>query len=394
MKTIGSLLDSHKGFGPGFHYMRVSFAILIVAWHAHYAAVGNAVGSENFEKAWIIWFVSYAGIVMFFVLGGFLIAGSAVRLSLKEYFLNRFLRIMPALGVEVLLSMLIIGPIFTVLPLTTYFSDYHTWAYLTNIIGVVNYFLPGVFVNNPAPEVNNALWTIPFEYFGYVATAVLVVLGFLRRPALILAIAALFIATGFVLLYFGFAPPEQYIPAAGDHQGFFEKLFSPAIFLGRGSRLIVAFLFGIAAYACRYEIPYEPRLFFLSLTICLVIALAGPAPWLSQPALSLLACPALVYVTIFLGVTNPPRVPLLWRGDYSYGIYLYGFPIQQSVHSLIPTTAVPTQFVVAMGPILLLSVFSWHFIEEPALRARRRFTIGKEKPAPQVVTAVSAQKAA
>ena len=87
-------------------------------------------------------------------------------------------------------------------------------------------------------------------------------------------------------------------------------------------------------------------------------------------------------------------MPLLWRGDYSYGIYLYGFPIQQSVHSLIPTTAVPTQFVVAMGPILLLSVFSWHFIEEPALRARRRFTIGKEKPAPQVVPAVSAQKAA
>ena len=394
MKTIGSLLDSHKGFGPGFHYMRVSFAILIVAWHAHYAAVGNAVGSENFEKAWIIWFVSYAGIVMFFVLGGFLIAGSAVRLSLKEYFLNRFLRIMPALGVEVLLSMLIIGPIFTVLPLTTYFSDYHTWAYLTNIIGVVNYFLPGVFVNNPAPEVNNALWTIPFEYFGYVATAVLVVLGFLRRPALILAIAALFIAAGFVLLYFGFAPPEQYILAAGDHQGFFEKLFSPAIFLGRGSRLIVAFLFGIAAYACRYEIPYEPRLFFLSLTICLVIALAGPA------------------VAFSTGV-EPSRLPGaglchdISRRDQSAArasalagrLFLRDLSLRISDPAVgaqppIPTTAVPTQFVVAMGPILLLSVFSWHFIEEPALRARRRFTIGKEKPAPQVVTAVSAQKAA
>ena len=155
-------------------------------------------GPRISKRPGYVWFVSYAGIVMFFVLGGFLIAGSAVRLSLKEYFLNRFLRIMPALGVEVLLSMLIIGPIFTVLPLTTYFSDYHTWAYLTNIIGVVNYFLPGVFVNNPAPEVNNALWTIPFEYFGYVddrspgrCSA------FSRRPALILAIAALFIATGF-----------------------------------------------------------------------------------------------------------------------------------------------------------------------------------------------------
>ncbi len=378
MRTIGALLDQRKGFGPGFHYMRVSLAILVVAWHAHYVAYGNTVGSTNFEKAWIVWFPSYAVIVMFFALGGFLIAGSATRLNVREFFINRFLRIMPALGVEVLLSMLIIGPIFTVLPLSAYFSDLHTYAYLTNIFGVVNYFLPGVFVDNPAPEVNNALWTIPFEYFGYATTAMFVAIGFTRRPVLILATTAVFISVGFILLYSGFAPPEQYIPVAGEHHGLWTKLFSPAIFLGRGSRLIVAFMLGIAAYAYRARIPHDFRLFLLCSVLCLVIAIAGPAPWLSQPLLSAIACPALIYMTIFLGVCDAPRIPLLWRGDYSYGVYLYGFPIQQSVKSLLPAADLPAQLLVAMPLILLLAIFSWHYIEEPVLKARRRFALGKE----------------
>jgi peptidoglycan/LPS O-acetylase OafA/YrhL len=42
------------------------------------------------------------------------------------------------------------------------------------------------------------------------------------------------------------------------------------------------------------------------------------------------------YTIIFLGLTPLPRLPLYSRGDYSYGIYLYGFPLQQAILDLFP----------------------------------------------------------
>ncbi|HMK90546.1 MAG TPA: acyltransferase [Methylocystis sp.] len=373
MTSIGSILEQHKGYGPGFHYMRVALAILVVAWHAHYAYAGAAPDSINLEKTWILWFAGYAVLVMFFILGGFLIAGSLVRLSLKDYTINRCLRIMPALVVEVVLSVFILGPLFTVLPLTEYFGDYHTYLYFTNVIGLVNYFLPGVFAHNPAPEVNNSLWTIPFEYLGYAVTGSFAILGFTRRPALILASAAGVVAIGLVLLGSGVAAPEQFLPSPSAAAAPGAKV--AALFLGRGARLIVAFMLGVAAYFYRDQIPYDRRLFLAATSLCVLIAALGPAPWLNVPALNAIACPALVYVTLYIGVSEMPRLPLFWRGDYSYGVYLYGFPIQQAVRTLLPSSDASTHFIVAIGPILLLAILSWHFVEEPILKARRRFSL-------------------
>jgi peptidoglycan/LPS O-acetylase OafA/YrhL len=42
------------------------------------------------------------------------------------------------------------------------------------------------------------------------------------------------------------------------------------------------------------------------------------------------------YMTIYLGLLNPGRQKLLLSGDYSYGIFLYGYPIQQAVAAFGP----------------------------------------------------------
>jgi peptidoglycan/LPS O-acetylase OafA/YrhL len=65
-------------------------------------------------------------------------------------------------------------------------------------------------------------------------------------------------------------------------------------------------------------------------------------------------------------------------GDYSYGLYVYGYPVQQllahwNAHHL------------GLGIFLFLSLLtagafawlSWHLIEEPALRLRHAFSSGK-----------------
>jgi len=95
-------------------------------------------------------------------------------------------------------------------------------------------------------------------------------------------------------------------------------------------------MLGIAVYFYRDRIPYDRRIPGACVALCVAAALLGPAPWLSQPLLNAVVCPALVYITAFLGVSRLPKLPLFSRGDYSYGIYLYGFPVQQAVWWLAP----------------------------------------------------------
>ena len=61
-------------------------------------------------------------------------------------------------------------------------------------------------------------------------------------------------------------------------------------------------------------------------------------------------------------------------GDYSYGIYIYAFPVQQAVVALVPGIS-PAGVLAASLPIVaMLAVLSWHLIESPALGLLRRRT--------------------
>ncbi|WGS22327.1 hypothetical protein [Bradyrhizobium sp. ISRA463] len=100
---------------------------------------------------------------------------------------------------------------------------------------------------------------------------------------------------------------------------------------------------------------------------------------MTQPVLNALVCPALVYITAFLGVSKLPRLPLFSKGDYSYGIYLYGFPMQQVVKVWLPHAQLIVQFAVALLLITMFAAFSWHWIEKPILKLRSRFSFVARK---------------
>jgi peptidoglycan/LPS O-acetylase OafA/YrhL len=90
-----------------------------------------------------------------------------------------------------------------------------------------------------------------------------------------------------------------------------------------------------------------------------------------------------VYITAFLGVSKLPRLPLFSKGDYSYGIYLYGFPVQQVVRHLLPNAALLVQFAVALLLITVFAALSWHWIEKPLLKLRSRFSfVARQRLAP------------
>jgi peptidoglycan/LPS O-acetylase OafA/YrhL len=109
LRSIGDVLDDNRGVGPGFDFLRVALALGIVVWHA--PQIANGSGLPNITR--FIWFPNYGMLVMFFALSGFLITGSAQRLGLRNFLINRGLRIFPALFLEVTLSAFVLGPIFT-----------------------------------------------------------------------------------------------------------------------------------------------------------------------------------------------------------------------------------------------------------------------------------------
>ena len=84
--------------------------------------------------------------------------------------------------------------------------------------------------------------------------------------------------------------------------------------------------------------------------------------------------PALVtYMTLYLGMLRLPKIPLLRRGDYSYGLYLYGFPLQQAVRHGIPGGDLPpVNILVSMPLAIAVAMLSWHFVEAPVLRLKRK----------------------
>ena len=362
MVSLGDRLDSRKGIGPGFDFLRVVLATSVVAWHCDPLLAG---GVGVLDTTWMMWFLGYAILTMFFALSGLLIAGSALRHSPANFLINRGLRIFPALVVEVVLSAFILGPLVTSLAPGRYFSSATTWHYLTNVVGLVNFQLPGVFTTHPLDLVNLALWTIPYELACYVFMAVVMVTGFRRHPNIVFFCGIAVVVIGLVAV--ALAIPE-------DAPGFGHKVLS-RLFTSNRSRVFIGFTTGVAMYVWRHRIPYSAWLLAGAVLACVAIAACGPGERLTYPLVNLLAPPALVYVTAYMGVSDFPTLPVFHRGDYSYGIYLYGFPIQQLVLNVFPWIRHgPVLFALSFPVIVLFSIFSWHVIEKPVLRLRKQFS--------------------
>ena len=81
--------------------------------------------------------------------------------------------------------------------------------------------------------------------------------------------------------------------------------------------------------------------------------------------------PFAAYATVYLGLLKAPKIPVLMRGDYSYGLYLFAFPMQQLHAYLFPDARDwywNALFATALG--LAYAAFSWHCVEKPILNRR------------------------
>jgi peptidoglycan/LPS O-acetylase OafA/YrhL len=327
----------------GFDYLRLGLSISVISIHS----VAICYGSDAFGEMWKGPFhpIAYFVVPSFFALSGFLVAGSLERNTVPAFLTLRFLRIFPALCVEVFISALFLGTLLTTLPLSSYFSHSEFWRYLGNVIGWVHFDLPGVFDNRVPPNhVNGSLWTVPYELDCYIAIAALAVVGAAKRPK-IFAILVFLLALALTAK----AALTTFFSIGGMHPG---------------GVLVLSFLFGATMYLLRQRLPFSTALGLGSIAFSLALLYSGTTFYVATPFIA--------YATVYLGLQNPRRTVLIKGADYSYGMYLYGYPFQQVVATLIPFGML---WPINIGGAVLLSgcaaFLSWNLIEKQVLQRRK-----------------------
>jgi peptidoglycan/LPS O-acetylase OafA/YrhL len=255
------------------------------------------------------------------------------------------------------------------MPLHEYFRHKEFSHYLLNIIGYIHYGLPGVFDSNPFPrQVNGSLWTVPYEIGCYAIMSGLILFGLVKSSRAITATFVSFTMLYFAMSYwysFNASPLTSNTPVNNYLNNFLSK---------RGNFLYFHFLAGSLVYVFREHIPYSKSLLISSLGI-IVASTFGVFGVATTVIMSL----PIAYVTVFIGLTKIPRVPLYARGDYSYGVYLYAYPLQQMLVERLPNMVIAQHFVLSMILVTGVAMVSWHCIEKPILKIRKRFSFTARK---------------
>jgi peptidoglycan/LPS O-acetylase OafA/YrhL len=288
------------------------------------------------------------GVRMFFVISGYLVTQSLLRSStVLSFAAKRILRILPALIVVVLLAALVVGPLITSLTPSEYFARPQTQRYITHNIAMspTIYRLPGVFRSNTyGPAVNGSIWTLPYEMALYIVLAVLAI-GIKRSRIVVLGL--------FVCLFLLQLHPIPH-PIVIDH-----------LALRRFVKLGLFFFAGSLLYLYRELLPPNKK-------VAGLLALLFVASFRTQYSL-LVSFFTLPYLVIWLA--HYRRLNTGWfsrHGDFSYGMYIYAFPVQQLTVQMSGGHIRPFElFAIAFPVTLLLAFLSWHLVESPALSLKR-----------------------
>ena len=293
------------------------------------------------------WQASDLAVNGFFILSGMLIAKSlATRRHLGDYFKSRFLRLFPALALVVIASLLFFGPVFSPASEGAFLKDSQAWDYVTRIFGLMDPRgeVAGAFSGNSEPHLNAPLWTIRFEVFCYILVGAAFAIGLLKNRLVVLGMFLVFSLISMTR----FMPEHSFLSLAG--YDFF--------------RLTSAFLLGVLLF----YVPELRRPRLMIVLICAVLFLLFGRLWFSEIFANVFLALGILYAG-FYGRHIPSLAKL---PDYSYGIYIWHYPILQALEYSVPSLQSWQLLVVATPLVLICSGLSWHFAEKPALGLKNK----------------------
>jgi peptidoglycan/LPS O-acetylase OafA/YrhL len=276
------------------------------------------------------------GVVAFFSISGYLVMTSWSRdPRIVAFAVKRLLRLWPGLA--------LVTVVLTVLAIC---FQPNRWPEAIEFLRMNLVFVQrggNYFQSNPIAILNGPTWTIPIEAFCYFA---LVIAALIFRRSLPLALIAFVVVVGNYTRRLTDASLIEKAQAMGH------PTFAPW--------LVAIFMFGAL-------FSLWPRLQRLWLVF---VAIGLAALWAGHSSLALLlAAPPLL---VWAGQKSWPFFRHAGRfGDFSYGIYLWAWPVQQSVVVLLGKDAsIFAHLFLSMSVTTALAACSWHFVEEKALKQK------------------------
>lgn len=332
--SIGSAFDQGRN---NFHLIRLAAALAVIYGHSHH--VTGEPGGDFFLTLVGYKFIGGVAVDIFFVVSGFLIAASLTRSSIKRYLLSRCLRILPALFVAVAVCTFVLGPLLTNDPV--YWSSSQTWRYFFNnaLLIRTEYFLPGVFGGLKDPAINGSLWSLPVEFRLYGLLLLVSIFGLLN-PTRFFGFSLACVAAGLYL-----APRVEWF------QTYHNWVSSSAFFLA-----------GTYLWVYRYQV----RLSHWYVLALLALALLTHG----QSGFYVAYFATLSYLVLYVALAV--RLPVIKRNDISYGVYLYGWPVQQCVALLTPGHSAIYNTTIASIVTIIVAFASWRLVEQPMLQLKSK----------------------
>lgn len=335
--TIG---NSFIGRRNSLNALRLALAVLVIVSHSWpIGGYGPDPGiGETTLGSWAV-----AG---FFAISGYLITASRVRSrGFGDYLWRRALRIYPAF----IVVLLVVG--FGFAPLSVRVGGDGSWSpgsaasYVLHNAGlrITQIDIPETLGHSAFPLAwNGSLWTLWYEFLCYLAIGIVVSI----IPIRYLGIAALLATTVCAL---GVAAVNLGLPAP--------------TFVVNLLTLGGYFAAGAVIYFYRSRIPLRTS---FALASVIVIVLAA-----STSTFQIIAGIPVAYLIMWLGITTPFQA-IGAKNDISYGMYIYAFPVQQTLALLLADFAVSAAAFVAICILATtpLALASWLFIEKPAMKLK------------------------
>jgi len=338
MKWNSSILvnDLLKRENNNLDLFRIIAALLVIVGHSYvlFPSVGEIDQVRNFTG------FTYSGalaVKIFFFISGLVVTNSILNSnSFIHFTISRVFRIFPALIFLLVLTVFVIGPWLTNLSTSDYFNSSQTWNYIKNNAQLkTQYDLPGLFLSNVYPgAVNGSLWSLPSEVGCYLLLLSMFFIGVLKNR-----VAASIV---FSLLIIDLILPQRvftYWISENPEIALLPACFSlGAIIAINKDKFSTSFFQTIGLLILTY-IVWGTR--FVELIFCF---------------------------TVFSFILNLSSLEAVKRfkikNDISYGIYLWGFLVQQIVQHFITDETVYLKMVISAVIASAIAIVSWFLIEK------------------------------
>jgi len=343
----GVQFDSHRN---SLNLLRLIFAVTVIASHATY------LGGYMTEPTWAGLTPGRWAVIGFFIISGYLITGSRNSRPFGSFVGHRLARIYPGFLVNLFVTVAAFAP------LGFYLAHGSLNGYLTTGTQPAQYVLDNLFLKMRHWDVaatpagvpyagswNGPLWTIFFEFCCYVIVGLLLCLPAARRRQQVV-IPALFVLA--VVLQWQAGPTLAWVKGLWPGGANDVSLMM---------QLLPSFLAGATLYQLRQHIRYSlpGAAICAGASVLGIVALPGWGPQLVSPLLG--------YI-IFWVATVLPMPKLLRTQDISYGMYIYGFLVQQTLVLLgVNHAGLPLFLVASIAFTVPLAITSWVAVERPVL---------------------------